>query len=150
MNKKIQKKYIDLAFGFPVHLLNVPMVKIRGHWTPKINYAELSNLVLMVLVEKPAKLTGNELNFLRNKLEMKLEDFSEKFYITHPAVIKWEKKKDEPTGMKWATEKDIRLYLYEQFNGKNLSEIYNQLSHQASSKKVNTKINVQKEEAVLV
>ncbi|MCH9021383.1 MAG: hypothetical protein IID32_01295 [Planctomycetes bacterium] len=150
MNKKTQKKYVDTGFGFPVHLLNVPMVKVRGHWTPEINYAELSHIVIMALVSKPARLTGNELKYLRNKLEMNLQDFSDRFYVTHPAVIKWEKKKDKPTGMKWATEKDIRLCIYEEFDGENLSEIYNQLSHQASNKKVNTKIDVAEEEVVLV
>ena len=150
MNKKTQKKYVDTGFGFPVHLLNVPMVKVRGHWTPEINYAELSRIVIMALVSKPARLTGNELKYLRNKLEMNLQDLSDKFYVTHPAVIKWEKKKDKPTGMKWATEKDIRLFIYEKYDGENLSEFYNQLSHQASNKKVNTKIDVTEEKAALV
>ena len=30
MEKKIRKSFIDTGFGFPVHLVNVPMVKMRG------------------------------------------------------------------------------------------------------------------------
>ena len=36
MNTKIQKEYVDMGFGFPVYLQNVPMVKVRGVWTPKV------------------------------------------------------------------------------------------------------------------
>ena len=152
MSIKIQKQYIDKGFGFPVHLLNVPMIKIRGNWTPKINYNDLSDLVLRVLAVKPSKLTGNEIKFIRNKLELSLVDFAEKFYVTHPAVIKWEQKENEPTGMNWATEKDIRLFISfhldeiaktQTSNKPDFMEVYQQLSHQASDKKSNTKIDLQ-------
>ena len=44
MEIKIQKRLIDTGFGFPIRLINVPMVKVRGVWTPKINYDELAQL----------------------------------------------------------------------------------------------------------
>lgn len=151
MNTKIQKKYIDMGFGFPVYLLNVPMIYIRGHWTPKINYNELSDVLLKALAEKPSKLTGAELKFIRTKLEMTLTDFAEKFYVTHPAVLKWEHKKDEPTGMNWATEKDIRLFIFSSKSPKSkLPELYQQLSPEASEKKTNTKIDLQEADKLLL
>ena len=41
METKVQKRFVDTGFGFPIRLINVPMVKVRGVWTPKINYNEL-------------------------------------------------------------------------------------------------------------
>lgn len=151
MNTKIQKQYIDMGFGFPVYLLNVPMIKVRGHWTPKINYNELSDLLLTALAEKPSKLTGCELKFIRTKLEMKLADFAEKFYVTHPAVLKWEHKKDEITGMNWATEKDIRLFIFSSLSSKSeFPKRYQQLRQEASEKKIITKIDIHTTENLLL
>ena len=42
------------------------MVKVRGEWTPKINYSELALIVLHALSYKDARLTGNEIKFIRN------------------------------------------------------------------------------------
>ena len=72
---KIQKEYIDMGFGFPVYLLNVPMINIRGTWIPKVNYKKLAEVVLLSLAQKPFPLTGNELKFIRTKLEMTLTCF---------------------------------------------------------------------------
>ena len=149
MDTKTQKKYIDTGFGFPVHLSNVPMIKVRGHWTPKINYAKLSDSVLNFIVHKKAKLTGDELKFIRNKFEMTLTQFAEKFYVTHPAVSKWESQKDKPTKMNWATEKDIRLYAYQTLNGKDFDKVYDELRVQAPERKLNTRIDFSREKAVL-
>jgi len=40
MEKKIQKKFVDQSLGFPVMLLNAPLVKVRGQWALHINYNE--------------------------------------------------------------------------------------------------------------
>jgi len=111
MEKKIQKTFIDEGLGFPVVLLNVPMIKIRGKWTPDINYNALSKMVLLALSEKPVKLSGDEIRFVRQHFEMTLAEFAERFGVSHAAVIKWEKCKEEPTKMSWATEKDLRLFI---------------------------------------
>lgn len=41
MKKKIPKVYEDHGLGFPVTLLNVPMIEVRGEWVPKMNQKEL-------------------------------------------------------------------------------------------------------------
>jgi len=46
MTKKIVAKYIDRGFGFPVVLEHVPMVQVRGKWTPALNYTHLARAVL--------------------------------------------------------------------------------------------------------
>ena len=109
-DKRLQKEYVDHGFGFPIRLRNVPMVKVRGTWTPDLNYEELADAVLKALCFKPVRLVGDEIRFIRLKAEMTLQGFAERFGVTHPSVIKWEKQADEPTKMSWSTEKDIRLF----------------------------------------
>ena len=111
MEKKIQKAFIDEGFGFKVRILNASMVKVRGEWTPNINYNELAKVVLHALCHKPGRLTGAEIRFIRQHFEMTLQAFADRFCVTHVAVIKWEKSKNKPTAMAWATEKDLRLFV---------------------------------------
>lgn len=108
---KNQKEYVDHGFGFPVKLVNVPMVKVRGHWTPKINYNELAQELLEALAQKPTRLTGNEIRFIRLQSEMTLTAFGGRFGVSHAAVSKWEDFGDRPTNMAWAAEKDVRLFV---------------------------------------
>ncbi|KXK07126.1 MAG: hypothetical protein UZ03_NOB001000321 [Nitrospira sp. OLB3] len=111
METAIQKEFIDTGFGFPIHLINVPMVKVRGTWTPHINFNELAHVVLRALPRKASRLTGNEIKFIRTHFEMPLQTFAKRFCVTHVAVLKWEKAKNQPTAMSWTTEKDIRLFV---------------------------------------
>ncbi len=107
--RKRQKLFVYEGFGFPVALVNVPMVRIRGIWTPDINYNKLALQVLQVLAMKPARLTGAEIHFIRHAMRMTLEQFAHRLGVTHPAVIQWEQVRHRPTRMAWAIEKDIRL-----------------------------------------
>ena len=109
---KIQKVFVCYGCGFPVKLLNVPMIKVRGIWTPNINYNHLTETVLKALYIKPARLTGNEIRFIRLHFEMTLQAFARRFGVSHVAVIKWQEMKNRPTTMNWATEKDLRLFIY--------------------------------------
>lgn len=128
MNTKREKVFIDNGFGFPVALLNVPMVEIRGIWTPDIDYIKLTNEVLKSLSVKTSRLTGDEVRFIRLTFEMTLKEFAHRFYVTHPAVINWEKEKEKPTGMNWVTEKDIRLFIFDKITKKeDLRSIYEKL-----------------------
>src|SRR5262245_25565575 len=111
MEKKTQKTFIDHGFGFPIVLENVPMVKTRGVWTPHVDYNELGRVVLHALAFKPGRLTGHEIRFVRQQLEMTLQAFAKRFCVTHVAVMKWERAKAKSTVMSWTTEKDIRLFI---------------------------------------
>ena len=122
MEQKIKRSHIDLGFGFPVKLLNVPMKKIRGEWTPAVNYNLLAEVVLRGLCEKDSKLTGSEVRFIRQHFEMTLQEFAKRFGVTHPGVMRWENMKIKSTGMNWATEKDIRLFVLLKLSSKS-SEI---------------------------
>ena len=117
MEKKIVSRYIDTGLGFPVVLENVPMVKVRGAWTPHVNYTGLAREVLGQLVELNGRLSGKQIKFIRLHFELTLQQFAKRFGITHPAVLKWEAKANRPTGMNWSTEKDIRLFVAKELQG---------------------------------
>ena len=108
---KIQKEYIDYGCGFPIKLINVPMIYVRDIWTPNIKYNTYMEAVSKILAEKLSRLTGNELHFIRGYFEMTLQMFAKRFSVSHVAVLKWEKMENKPTSMNWATEKDIRLFI---------------------------------------
>ena len=111
METKIQKEFLETGFGFPVRLINVPMIKVRGEWTPNVNYNALADEVLLALSRKGSRLTGAEVRFIRTHFEMTLQEFAKRFSVTHVAVLKWEKTKHTATVMGWATEKDVRLFV---------------------------------------
>lgn len=142
METKMQKEFIDTGFGFPVRILNVPMVKVRGHWTPKINYNGLADAVLFELAQQPSRLTGSEVKFIRHRFEMTLQEFGKRFDVSHVAVLKWEKAGNKPTAMSWPTEKDLRLFILDQLRKKpqDLAKLYRELSNLPSD--VQTSIRV--------
>ena len=141
--RRIQKESIDYGFGFPIRLRNVPMVKIRGVWTPDLNYEELADAVVKALCFKPVRLTGNEVRFIRLKSQITLQDFAARFGVTHPSVMKWEKQADEPTRMSWSTEKDIRLFGLLQTEGEaHFLQLYRELDRERPPRKRTSSIDV--------
>lgn len=136
METKIQRKFIDMGFGFPICLINVPMIKVRGEWTPKINYNELTLIVLRALAHKDSRLTGNEIKFIRTHFEMTLQEFAKRFCVTHVGIMKWEKALNKPTVMSWSAEKDIRLFVLTRLAAKaqELANLYDNLQELPSGK----------------
>lgn len=129
MEKKIQKVFIDEGFGFKVRILNAPMIKLRGEWTPNLDYAHLTKCVLHALCHKPGRLTGAEIRFVRLHFEMTLQAFAQRFCVTHVAVMKWERAKSKATSMGWATEKDLRLFVLSKLHRKptEIAALYEEL-----------------------
>lgn len=109
--KKMCEHFIYEGLGFPIHLINVTMLKTRGEWTPDIDYNILQKVVLIALAGKPSSLTGNEIKFIRKYFKKTLEAFGLEFGVTHVAVIDWEKKENNPIKINPATEKCIRLFI---------------------------------------
>lgn len=144
METKIQKEFVDHGFGFPVWLVNVPMVKVRGAWTPQINYNELAQVMIRALAHKASRLTGNEVKFIRAHFEMTLQEFAKRFCVTHVAVLKWEKTKNHPTAMNWAVEKDIRLFVLSKLEAKaaDFAELYDDLEALPEGKSVPIHLDV--------
>ena len=140
---KIQKHFIDYGCGFPVILKNVPMIQVRGVWTPDINYAELHKAVLHALANKPVRLTGNEIKFIRHYFEWTLTQFGEYFDVSHPAVLKWEAAGDDVPPIKWSIERDIRLFILDRLKEtpKQIGELYQGLRSVVGRPKTN-KLNL--------
>lgn len=90
------------------------MVEIRGVWTPEVNYNVLQKVVLLALCYQPTALSGNQVRFIRKYFEMTLVKFAKKFGVTHAAVLKWEKKDDNPAKILEGYEKEIRFFVMDQ------------------------------------
>lgn len=146
MKKKVQKVYHDHGFGFPVTLLNLPLIEARGEWVPAINQKDLQTLVVNALVLKKCRLTGDEIRFIRLFSKMTLEKFAQRFDVTHPAVLKWERSKEHATGMSWTTEKDIRLFALNnlQPKPKQFVAVYEKLTEVTPAKTIPLRIDIEK------
>jgi DNA-binding transcriptional regulator YiaG len=108
MNKKKKETLIFEGLGFPIRLVNVPMKKVLGEWAIDINFNTLQIAVLNMLARKPSSLTGGEIRFIIDYLEMSTRDFAKLFGVTHAAVMKWE---NEESKMSPGTEVCLRLYI---------------------------------------
>jgi hypothetical protein len=129
MTTKIVAKYVDRGFGFPVVLEHLPMVQVRGKWTPAINYLHLARAVLLQLAALDGRLTGQQVRFVRQHFNLTLQAFATRLGVSHVAVLKWEQRGNKATGMTWSTEKDIRLFIHQQLSGqpREFVQLYEQL-----------------------
>lgn len=108
MNKLKKQTFIYKGLGFPVRLVNVPMKKVFGEWAIDINFEILQIAALNMLARKPTPLTGDEIRFIIDYLEMSTRDFAKLLGVSHAAVLKWEK---ETTKMNPCTEVCLRFYI---------------------------------------
>ena len=119
MKTKRAKRFVYEGLGFPIVLVNVPLVKKRDIWTPAVDYNKLQKEVLVALAHKATALTGNEVHFIRVYFEMTLENFGKHFGVTHVAVLTWEKMGDKPGKINPTTELCIRLFILEKLKMSN-------------------------------
>ena len=114
MKTKIVNNYIYEGLGFPVELKTVEMISIDGDWSPKIDVKKVADEVIEKLATQDARLTGNQVKFIRSYFSMSLREFGEKVaHESHMAVSKWEKKGSAATNMNANTEHELRLYIVE-------------------------------------
>ena len=119
MKTKIAKNYVYDGLGFPVELDKVEMVYIENDWHPKIDVKKIADEVIEKLAVQEARLTGNQVKFIRTYYSMPLREFGEKVvHESHMAVSKWEKKESLPTNMNSNTEHELRLYIVERLFSK--------------------------------
>jgi len=96
--------------GFPVVLVDPPMVTVRGQEVPDVNLRALQEAVFQMLVVKPTRLTGAEVRFVRKFLHLRQADLAELLNMAnHTVVSQWESHGDEPAGMEYNTEVVLRL-----------------------------------------
>lgn len=137
MEIKIRKRFVDHGMGFPVVLQNVPMIHVRGVWTPKIKYNQLEERVLLSLSRQDNHLTGDQVHFIRLHFGMTLQSFASKFSVSHVAVMTWEKSKRRPAPMTWAIEKDLRLFIQSRLSDKagRLAGLYSDLTEHPADRR---------------
>lgn len=116
--QKIERQVIYEGLGFPIVLLNVPMIELRGAWALNIDLNELQKNVLIALAHHPSEITGNQIRFIRNWSNLTQSAFGKLFGVTHPAVVKWEKTANRGSKMNLTTQRDLRLWLLDQLLSK--------------------------------
>jgi DNA-binding XRE family transcriptional regulator len=101
--------------------------KIAG--SPIVNGEKFMKNVLLLLANSPFRLTGHQIQFVRQYFEMSLRRFGEQFDVSHTTVIKWEKAEDNIPPIKWPIEKDIRLFILDKLksNARLFQKIYQSL-----------------------
>lgn len=103
---------IFMELGFPIMLIDPPMIEIRGHLMPDFNMGQLQDTVFALLARKTARLSGSEVGFIRAYLRMRQVDFALLLNkANHSVVSQWEAKQDEPSGMDYNTEVLLRLIM---------------------------------------
>jgi DNA-binding transcriptional regulator YiaG len=108
MKGRKKETFVYKGLGFPILLVDVPMRKRVGEWTLDIDFDQLEKCALLMLVEKPAQLTGKEIRFIRHYLNMSTHKFADILGVTHVAILNWEK---DGKKMNVGTEYILRLYV---------------------------------------
>ena len=132
---KVKKSHTDHGFGFPVRLVDAPMVKARGVWTLNVNRNYLEESVLRALANKPTRLAGAEIRFARQSAGLTQAQFAEHFDVSNVAVHKWEQEGADSPNIKWPFEREIRLFIFDQLNVKDkaLGQLYRALKKPAKA-----------------
>lgn len=118
MKKHFAESYEYDGLGFPLVLLNVPLINVRGTLVPNINFNQLQKAVLFELARKPSPFTGCEVKFIRQFMQMNFTEFANRFGVTHASVIHWEKSMDSFAKIQPTTELCIRLCILEDLHAK--------------------------------
>lgn len=85
------KNYEWNGFGFPIFFEELPAVKSRGELVPDVDWFVLSKPVAEhVCSEQHVPLSGNQVKFLRNLLDMSLREFAKFISVKHQSVMRWE------------------------------------------------------------
>ena len=99
------------GLGFLIYLINPPLIALPdGTEIPAPNMRTLQRSVFHSLIEKPARLTGAEIRFVRKYLRLKQAELANLLHLSnHSAVSQWETRESEPAGMDYNTEILLRL-----------------------------------------
>lgn len=129
MKTKIKKTHTYKGLGFPVRLINVPMIEIRGEFILDIDFNQLQKAVLLHLCHKKFPLTGNEIKFVRKYFSLTTTAFGQLFGYSHSAILKWENQGDDIARIAPTTEVYLRLYILDflQKNASDFKELYEEI-----------------------
>lgn len=97
MNSENSAVYSGL--GFPIKVINPRYIEFRGEKILDVNPKKLMKTVFKAVINKPARLSGSEVKFLRGFMEMTQEDFANLIGVDRTLISKWQDKKEAFTGM---------------------------------------------------
>lgn len=98
--------------GFPIVLVDPPMVTVRGQAIADVNLRELADTVFGRLIAKPTRLTGDEVKFIRKHLRLRQVDLARLLNMAnHSVVSQWESHGDDAAGMDYNTEVVLRIWM---------------------------------------
>jgi hypothetical protein len=98
--------------GFPITLVNPPMVTIRGEILPDVSPRDVANAVFLQLIHSHQRLTGDQVRFIRKHMRLRQADLAEVLHMAnHSVVSQWESREGESSGMEYNTEVVLRLWM---------------------------------------
>lgn len=139
------KHTIYSALGFPVIVANPRYIEFEGEQVLDIDPKMIMEAAFKALIQKPARLNGAEVKFLRTYMELSQESFGHLIGVDHSSVAKWEGKALEFTGMDVPTEALLRMRCKLHMNGRDRigdSFIENLMTEALSSKSVGNPIEI--------
>lgn len=115
---KNSKTAVYQALGFPVLIENPSYFEFEGETVLDVNPSKLMTMMFKALPDKPVRLTGAEVRFLRTYMEMTQTAFGESLLVDASSVSKWEKTDQKFTGMDPQTELLLRMRCTLHINGR--------------------------------
>ncbi|HNU68035.1 MAG TPA: hypothetical protein PLB35_09365 [Myxococcota bacterium] len=103
---------IFMDLGFPVTLVDPPMIEVWGQMVPDIDMGWIQDSAVRLLLVKAARLTGSQVGFIRSYFRLRQVDLARVLNMAnHSVVSQWESRHDEPSGMDYNTEVLLRLWM---------------------------------------
>ena len=126
------KNYHWYGFGFPVIFFELPAVKLQGELVPDVDFNQFAKPLIQIMCAKQnAPLSGNQVKFIRNHLQLSLRDFAKFMNVAHQSVMRWEKKAKSAARIDVNTEIVLRLKILKELNSdaQSIDEVVEKAQH---------------------
>lgn len=109
---KILEEFVDHSLGFPVRISNATLQEMFGEWVLAVNSNNYQRAVLVKLAgDVDRRLTGKEIFFIRQFMEMTQSQFGALVGVSHVSVVKWEAAGFKPSRMEAPVEILLRIQM---------------------------------------
>lgn len=114
-----KKSVIYNALGFPIIIVNPSYIEFEGEKVLDVSPKKIQDHIFGLLINKPSRLTGAEVRFMRHYMELTQEALAEKLLLTNTSTVsKWESTNQAFTGMDRQTELVLRMRCKLHLNGR--------------------------------
>lgn len=108
--------------------------KVATNKRPFGDIGDYIRKVERAVIEHDTRLSGYELQFLRERCRYTIEEASKRFYVSELSITNWEGAGRKIPELPWVIEKDLRLELASRLNEIHLLKLYEFLSALKPSK----------------